>query len=250
MFYGVILVALLPAAILFAYVWWVDRYRKEPPAQLAKGFLFGILSAFASVFLASLFEWTGLDVNPGPGDSVALHMRHAFFAAAIPEETCKLLVLWLFLKGNPYFDERLDGIVYATCVGLGFASIENVLYLLMETDSVVATGIMRGLFAVPGHFCFAVIMGYFLARFRFGEISAWTAFLGFWALPVLLHGFYDTAVFCLQDDVGGSFMPAFVPVFLTVLIFFSLRWSVQSMKELLAQDRSEEPPAGDDSLSA
>ena len=232
-----ILVALLPAAILFAYTWWVDRYKKEPPAQLAKGFLYGVLSAFAAVFVAEVFEGIGLDVDPGPNDSAWLHLRHAFYAAAIPEESVKLLALWLLLRKNPYFDERLDGIVYAVCVGLGFASIENVLYLILEDDSFAATGIMRGLFAVPGHFCYAVIMGYNYACDHFGEISGRTAVLGVWALPILLHGLYDTAVFCLQDDVGGEKMLVMVPVFLMVMIYISLRWSVQSMRRLSAHDR-------------
>ena len=234
-----ILVALLPAFILLAYTLWADRYKKEPPAQLAKGFLYGVLSAFAAVFVAETFEWIGLDIDPGPDNSVGLHMRHAFWAAAIPEETVKLLALWLLLRKNPYFDERLDGIVYAACVGLGFASIENVFYLILEEDSFAATGIMRGLFAVPGHFCYAVIMGYFYARDHFGEISPRTAVLGVWALPILLHGLYDTAVFCLQDDVGGSTMLGLVPVFLMVMIFLALRWSVKSMKLLTAHDRSD-----------
>ena len=51
-----ILVALLPAFILLAYTLWADRYKKEPPAQLAKGFLYGVLSAFAAVFVAETFE--------------------------------------------------------------------------------------------------------------------------------------------------------------------------------------------------
>lgn len=234
-----ILIAILPAAILLAYTLWVDRYKKEPPAQLAKGFLFGILSAFAAVFVSTIFERIGLDVDPGPENSVLYHLRHAFYGAAIPEETVKLLMIWLLLKQNPYFDERLDGIVYAVCVGLGFATIENVLYLLLEDDSVGATALMRGLFAVPGHFCYAVIMGYFYSRDHFGEISARTAVLGAWFLPVVLHGLYDTAVFCLQDDVGGNTLLAMVPVFLMVLIFISLRWSRQSMKKLVAQDLSD-----------
>ena len=234
-----ILVALLPALILFAYTWWADRYRKEPPAQLAKGFLYGVLSAFAAILVGFVFEWTGIDIDPGPDHSVLMHMRHAFWGAAIPEETVKLLALWYLVKNNPYFDERLDGIVYAVCVGLGFASLENVFYLLMEDESFAATGLMRGLFAVPGHFCYAVIMGYFYARDQFGEISGRTAVLGIWALPILLHGLYDTAVFCLQDDVGGKTMIAMIPLFMTALVGFALHWSVKSMKLLSAQDLSD-----------
>lgn len=56
-------------------------------------------------------------------------IRLSFFGAAILEESAKLFMLWLLLRKNKYFGERVDGIVYAVCVSLGFAALENVMYL-------------------------------------------------------------------------------------------------------------------------
>lgn len=58
----------------------------------------------------------------------------AFLVAAIPEESFKLLALWMVLKKNPFFDEHFDGIVYAVCVGLGFAAVENISYVFSHDD--------------------------------------------------------------------------------------------------------------------
>mgnify|MGYP006391493201 CR=1 FL=1 len=54
----------------------------------------------------------------------------AFFGAAIPEEIAKFFMLWLLLRKNPYFDEKMDGIVYAVCVSLGFAALENIFHTI------------------------------------------------------------------------------------------------------------------------
>lgn len=85
----------------------------------------------------------------------------AFIMAAIPEELAKFVMLWLLLRNNPYFDEHFDGIVYAVCIGMGFAGFENVLYLFDNYESWISVGIARAMFAVPGHFLTAVIMGYY-----------------------------------------------------------------------------------------
>ena len=94
----------------------------------------------------------------------------ALLAAAIPEELAKLAMLWLFLRKNPYYDEYLDGIVYAACVGLGFAGAENFLYLL-QSENWVGVGIVRGITAVPAHFAMACAMGYFYSKRHFGDRS-------------------------------------------------------------------------------
>ena len=76
-----------------------------------------------------------------------------------------MIVIWR----NKNFNEPFDGIVYACFIGLGFAGIENIMYVF-GNDTVggaLTTGVMRALLSVPGHFLFAVIMGYFLGPFPF-----------------------------------------------------------------------------------
>ena len=134
----------------------------------------------------------------------------------IPEEIAKLTMLWLFLRRNPYYDEYLDGIVYAACVGLGFAGAENILYLFQSPDWLI-TGVMRGLTAVPAHFAIACAMGYFYSKRHFGDRSKLTAacVLG---VPILIHWIYDALAF------SEGIFPA-ISVLISIL-FVLLIWRV------------------------
>lgn len=146
-----------------------DSAQPEPVRLLWKGVWDGVLSAFFVVLvLLPAFDALGLSFD---GSTVMGAVGEAFFKASIPEEAVKMLYLWLLLRKNPYFDEHLDGIVYATCVGLGFAGLENILYLVSNMDSLAYLAVMRGLFAVPGHFFDAVAMGFFISLAHFGNVT-------------------------------------------------------------------------------
>ena len=136
-------IAVLPALLLLVYMGWKDRQHPEPTSCLLKGLFFGILSIVVSLSITSMFGDFG---DP---------ILDAFFNAAIPEEFAKLLMFWLLIRKNKHFDEPIDSIVYAVYVSLGFAAVENILYLVDEEDF-FSTAFSRALFSVPGHFCFAV----------------------------------------------------------------------------------------------
>jgi RsiW-degrading membrane proteinase PrsW (M82 family) len=124
----IILSALIPAIVLLGYIYWQDRKSPEPVRQLLKATALGVLVVPLTLSLTTPLESLGIidfDVT-----SVWEAITVSFLGAAIPEELSKLLILWLFLRNNPYFDERMDGIVYAVCVSLGFAGVENVVYVL------------------------------------------------------------------------------------------------------------------------
>ena len=131
-------IAVLPAVILIAFVYWKDKYEKEPVKWVWKGFWYGILSALASFTISMPFLSLGL--YPEQIVTVGDSLRTAFFGAAIPEEAAKLFLLWLLLRKNPFFDEYVDGIVYAVCIGMGFAALENITHVSMANDPMNATG--------------------------------------------------------------------------------------------------------------
>ena len=185
----VIALALIPAAVLMVMMLIRDKEQPEPWPWLAKGILFGVLSALGSTFISVPLIASGL--VPAQFTNWFGALLEAFGAAAIPEETAKLFFLWLLLRKNPYFDERLDGIVYAACIGLGFAAIENIQYLISAGDAWLETGLLRGLLAVPAHFFFAVLMGYYYSLVHFGHNAQRNRLL-VWVVPVLAHGIYDT----------------------------------------------------------
>ena len=122
--YILLAAALLPAAVLMLFILRRDREHPEPVWQLVKAFLYGVVSVFVSTLFSTPFVSSGILPN-GYYDAFTATI-YSFGAAAIPEETAKLIMLWLFLRKNEEFDEHLDGVVYAVCVGLGFAAVENV----------------------------------------------------------------------------------------------------------------------------
>ena len=125
MSYLPLLLALLPAIALLGYICWRDRKSPEPVKQLLKAIALGVLAIPLTLAIIYPLQWIG--IIPEKYTTIFGAIYDAFMSAAIPEELSKLFLLWLFLRKNPYFDERMDGIVYAVCVSLGFAGLENVL---------------------------------------------------------------------------------------------------------------------------
>jgi RsiW-degrading membrane proteinase PrsW (M82 family) len=161
-------------------------------------------------------------VGGGPSSIIDTTVM-AFFVAALPEEACKLFALWLILRKNPYFDEHFDGIVYAACVSLGFAALENVSYVFGEGDGWMSVAITRALLAVPGHYAFAILMGYYYSVYHFVNHSSKVA-VCILLVPVLAHGIYDALA------LSGTVNP-----YIGVLCFFVLVWFCIKMHKLARQ---------------
>lgn len=197
-----IIVAIVPSIGLLYYINWKDKYRKEPHGLLWKGFGFGALAAALISTLGIALTIAGIPI--GKADTVWGHIYEAFVEAAIPEELIKFLFLWLLLRNNRYYDEYFDGIVYAACIGLGFAALENVTYLLENYDEWVSTGILRAIVSVPGHFMFGITMGYFYAKATFGDPVQRKKNLAFAiCAPILLHAAFDATLLVSQILAGA-----------------------------------------------
>lgn len=210
-----IIAALAPVAVLLWQILRRDAANPEPPRMLAKAFLYGMISTAVTFVLLPFTEALG-DLIMLNDTALSVAFKQAFFSAALPEEGAKLLMLWLLLRNNPYFDERFDGIVYAVCVGMGFAAVENVLYLFSNYDSWLSVGIARALFAVPGHFFDAVIMGYYYSHYHFGTRRNPATKALILAAPVVAHGIYDGILFSYDIDDGVA-----VVALILFLIFFN-----------------------------
>ena len=126
--YIILLTALLPVVILVYYICHKDKKSPEPTGQLVKAFLWGILSVPLSLCISIPLGLIG--VYPAEATSILGSVSSAFFGAAIPEEIAKFIMLWLLLRMNPYFDEKMDGIIYAVCLSLGFAALENIFHTI------------------------------------------------------------------------------------------------------------------------
>ena len=119
-----LLTALLPVLILIIYIYRKDKKQPEPIGQIVRAFLLGLLSAPLSFAVSVPSEMIGLYSEEVY--TVMDAIRVSFFGAAIPEELAKLFILWIVVRNNKFFDEKMDGIVYAVCVSMGFAALENI----------------------------------------------------------------------------------------------------------------------------
>ena len=125
---------------------------------------------------------------------------HAFFIVALVEEFSKFIFVRGILYNNKNFNEPFDGIVYTVMVGMGFATLENILYVF--NGGGVGTAIMRMFTAVPAHATFAVLMGFYLGKAKFEHKKSYYAFHAL-GVATLFHGAYDYCLFV-------SFVPGIV----------------------------------------
>ena len=217
----IFITAILPVAILLAAIYLKDKESPEPAGQLVKAFGFGVISVGLAIGMSTLLEAAGLYSQWDPYN--ANRIRMAFFGAAIPEETAKLLMLWLLLRRNRFFDENMDGIVYAVFVSLGFAAFENISYLFINSESFLSVGIMRACTAIPGHFCFGILMGYYYSLATFGDKATMRNKIFAWLVPVMAHGFYDAILLIVNVSPAVSAM-------LSVIFFVFLCWMGKTAK--------------------
>jgi RsiW-degrading membrane proteinase PrsW (M82 family) len=206
--------AIAPGIALGLFFYLRDRFRKEPLWQLTVTFMLGavilIPAAISSVLLQRLTGWS----------SATPRLLELFVGALVivglVEEGWKFLVVRVYAYDQPDFDEPYDGIIYAVAASLGFATVENILYVLGGGFGV---GILRALLAVPGHAFYAVLMGYFLGEAKFARTKLRAALLqaAGLGLAVLAHGLYDFMVFAIDER----------PLMLLMLpVFAALSWAV------------------------
>ena len=201
-----------------------ERYA-ERTDFVVKAVLWGVAIIIPVAILESGIEAMLFGVEGKPTSPLGTTTM-AFVVAALPEETFKLFALWMVLRKNPYFDEHFDGIVYAVCVGLGFASLENIMYVFGEEDW-FSTAIVRALLAVPGHYAFAILMGYYYSLYHFVDHSPKVAACVL-LVPIIAHGAYDAIAMSgmINQYIGGlSFF---------VLIYFCVKMHKVAKAKVLA----------------
>lgn len=181
--------AIAPGGAISLIVWLRDKYEREPLNLIAVSFILGALAIFPAIALELLGESMFGEMN---SSDVVSSGFHAFFVVGLSEELCKFAVLLWYAYRKSDFNEPFDGIVYAVMVSMGFATLENIMYVL---DGGISTALLRMFLSVPAHASFAIIMGYFvgMAKFRGGEALALMV-TGLLAASVL-HGFFDFFLF-------------------------------------------------------
>jgi RsiW-degrading membrane proteinase PrsW (M82 family) len=146
---------------------------------------------------------------------VAEAAYQAFIVAGFTEELFKFLALYLLVWRSPSFNEKFDGIVYAVFVSLGFAAVENVMYVM---DGGYQTAIVRAITAVPAHALFGITMGYYFGiAHMYSELRS-SYLIKALLMPILLHGIYD---FILM--VGINWLLVLFAFYVVFLYIFGIR---------------------------
>lgn len=180
---NLIYIAFAPVIVIIVYIYYRDKYEKEPKKLLFKAFLFGMIITIPLIFLEQLL--TNLFNSES---KIISAFYNAFFVAALMEEAFKYFVFYILIWKNKNFNELFDGIIYAVYISLGFATVENILYVYSYGEN---TGILRAFTAVPAHAIFAILMGYYFGLAKYVEKARNKFLIMALVIPVIIHGIYD-----------------------------------------------------------
>ncbi len=219
MFNNLLFISLAPIFIIAFYIYSRDIYEKEPLSYLLKALSIGAIIVLPVVFIEKQLS-APADKLEGISNAAWI----AFIVAGLTEEGMKYLAFLLFFWKSSNFNERFDGIVYAVYISLGFAGIENILYVFSGGYSV---GIVRALTAVPAHALFGVVMGYYFGLAKFHQKFRGVYLILAFFLPFVFHGLYD---FLLMAN-----SPFFLSIFIPLFIYF---WIIGFRKISIASDAS------------
>jgi RsiW-degrading membrane proteinase PrsW (M82 family) len=197
--------AIAPSMLVLWTIASMDN-RREPARVVLATFLLGAASAFLLSYLhisapgiADLTNWP-----------IVQTYLHATFEVAAPEEAAKLIVLVFFCSRFIAYDHPMEGVIYGSAVGLGFAAYENLFYLASNPDDWKTIALMRGLLTVPVHGALGVIIGIYVAWARFGDRRRHSrgfqikCYLTGWGIATVLHGLFDFPLLLLQQRALGQ----------------------------------------------
>lgn len=215
---NLLIISIAPVVIIALYIYIRDKYEREPWRMLLLALLSGMISVIpiliVEIFLSKLVPYFSSIYQAG---------YNAFIVAAFTEELFKFIAFFIIIWGNKEFNEKFDGIVYAVFVSLGFALVENILYVF---ENGMNTGILRAFTAVPAHALFGIVMGYRLGLAKFYPNQRTKHIILALVYPIILHGFYDFILMSKQQILLSLFIP-----FLIYLWIFGFR----NMKNLSDQ---------------
>jgi len=184
---NLLILSLAPVLIIAGYIYFRDKYEKEPLQLLIIALLAGALSVIPILFVELFLLSFAVYFN-----GLMAAAWKAFVVAAFTEESFKFLALYMLIWKSREFNDKYDGIVYSVFISLGFAAVENVLYVF---GGGVFTGIARAVTAVPAHAIFGITMGFYFGMARFYPKKEDHLKRKALLIPILLHGIYDFILF-------------------------------------------------------
>lgn len=200
--------AVAPGIAIMVFIYLKDEHEKEPPKLLLKSFFYGVLATFVTLLISlplnSIITFEEHDLEG--------QFYNAFILVALIEEFSKFIFIRGILYRDSHFNEPFDGIVYSVMVGMGFATFENILYVI---DGGMTTALLRMFTAVPAHAAFAILMGFYLGKAKFEHKKSYYA-LHALGVATLFHGAYD--YFWFISYVPGIWLGAIVSLVVAVFL--------------------------------
>ncbi len=206
-----IIIAIIPAVIILLGIYLSDRKDKEPLKVLLFTYILGALTVIPAVIIEEVL----IAFNVFPGIFGAFF--NAFIVAGFTEEYVKRKAVLKYPYKSKYFNEKLDGIVYSVFVTMGFATVENIIYVAFRYTNNPFIGLYRGIFSVPAHAVFGITMGYYLSLAKFDtdlkrkKINMRKSLY----MPIIMHGMFDFILMAEMPQLTLLFVP--YSIFLWVL---------------------------------
>src|ERR1700742_2790737 len=218
--------AVAPALLI---LWLVVAAGERPGPPLKVWTAFGL--GAASILLLGIVRAPFAALVGSPDNPWLAQALHAVFGVALPEETVKILVIFIVSARRRPHADPMDTVVYGAAAGLGFAAYENLAYLVQHADMWRALAALRSVLTVPFHGALGVIAGAYLAIARSGtalgahrrhrdwaRISTRVAIL---LVPLLLHSGFDFPLLTLQQDPDITSSTRLILGSTSILIGFS-----------------------------
>jgi RsiW-degrading membrane proteinase PrsW (M82 family) len=204
----IILVAIAPCAFWLWIIYKGDKYKPEPKSLIVRTFFFGVGIAIPVALIETILYPGSIQGNL----SVSTAAYVAFVVAGVTEEAGKFLVVRAGVYNSPHFEEPTDGLVYSAAAALGFASLENIIYVVSFGWQVI---LVRGLFSNLAHVLFSSLWGYPLALTKLGMMKPKSAtWLGL-ATAMIAHGAFDFLFF-----TGTAYTYLVIPLFIGMVVLF------------------------------
>lgn len=218
--------SIAPGLAIILYIYRQDSYDKEPKRYLLVSFLLGMLSIIPAFILEMGGKYFFGDM--GRSSPVLFYAFFAFVVVAASEELSKFAMVKWYAYPKKSFDEPFDGIVYSVLVAMGFATVENIMYV---QRSGLGTALIRMFLSVPAHAAFGVIMGYYIGLAKFNKERSFGYLVIGLFLAIFFHGAFDLFLF-LQDSIRVKQYVGDGLLFLGAIVsfYFAIRLSRRSIR--------------------
>ena len=218
--------SIAPGLAIILYIYRQDSFDKEPKKYLLGCFLLGMLSVVPAFILETAGELIFGQMSPS--STIAFDAFFAFVVVACSEELSKFAMVKWYAYPKKNFDEPFDGIMYGVMVAMGFATVENIMYVNRHG---MGTAIMRMFLSVPAHAAFGIVMGYYVGLAKFNKEKSIGYMIRGLLMAIFFHGAFDFFLF-LQDNIKVREYVSEGLLFLGAIgsYYFAVRFSMRAIR--------------------